>query len=558
MLVTLNVRNFAIIDSIEIQFNDGMTVLTGETGAGKSLIIDAIGLLLGKRASNDMIRYNENKAVIEGFFSIDSFIIQEKLEKLGIELNPDEYLVIKRELYNNGKNVCRINNVTVSLSQLSEISEYIGDIHSQLDTLGLINPKNYLYFLSSSNIQNLLNDYIIALKEYKDNEKEYQNLIQKNQDNLEKKDFLTFQYKEFVNTKISVDEEKALKEELSYLSHYEQIAEQIHEFYKIYNQNDLLSKIYDSLSCLEKLSSYDIRYKSLKESLEESYYNLESILSDHLLKIDHLDFDEKKFNEIQNRLSIYSDLKRKYKKDIPSLIDYFNKIRQDLEDIENYDDLLEDLEKKVNVSFHKVLKIAKNISDERKQNALELTNEVKEQLNDLQLKNTNFEIVFSSSSEESNVIFYKDGIDIVDFMVSFNKGEPLKPLSKVVSGGEMSRFMLALKSILVNKMPIGTKIFDEVDTGVSGIAAHSIAQKIKSISLKSQVLCVTHLPQVAAMGTHHLKISKEIMDGRTFTKIKELNKEERIDEIASMISNGEATNSSKEVAKELLDNIANI
>ncbi len=560
MLVTLSVTNFAIIDHLEINFHSGMTVLTGETGAGKSLIIDAIGLLFGKRASNDMIRFNESKATVEGIFSINSLELFNQLDLLGIEYNKDEYLIIKREIYSSGKSICRINNTAVSLVQLSTLSEQIGDIHSQLDTLGLINPKNYLYFLSSPLCQEYLNEYSLSLKEYKHNEKEYNDLIKLNQENTLKKDFLEYQFKELKQANISIDEEKSLKEELSYLSHYEQIVEQIHSFKDLYDDNDILSKIYDSINYLNKLITFDEKYQSLKDIVEESYYNLDNVLSDPLFKINNIQFDENRLNEINERLSVYSDLKRKYKKNTDEIIEYYHSIEKTLQDIDNYDSLIQELQNKTNQSFHKVLDIAKNISNERKNVASQLTTKVEEQLADLQLKNTKFNIEFHDQNlqDTNNINFYKDGIDNVDFMVSFNKGEPLKPLSKVVSGGEMSRFMLALKTILGNKMPLQTKIFDEVDTGVSGVVAYSIAKKIKTISEKSQVLCVTHLSQVAAIGDHHLKIAKSIVDGRTITEVKELTNDERIEEIATMISNGKPSLSSREVAKELLNNITNI
>ena len=309
-----------------------------------------------------------------------------------------------------------------------------------------------------------------------------------------------------------------------------------------------MDNLYNSLKCLKELKNINEKYEDLYKIFEESYYNIESVYEDNKLEIK--EFDSNRLDEINDRLGLYSELKRKYKKDVSEILKYKDEIEQVLYNIENYDEIIKELKDACDKAYNQTYDIAKKISEERKKVAKSLTEEIISSLSDLMLKNVKFEIVFERSDK-----FLKDGIDTVDFLVSFNKGEPVKPLSKVASGGELSRFMLALKCVLGSKLPQQTKIFDEIDSGVSGSVAYSIAKKIKEISKTSQVLCITHLPQVASIGDKHLFITKSVNDGRTVTLIKELKKDERIEEVAKMISNGEATIASLNLAKEMIDNI---
>ena len=553
MLVTLNVKNFAIIDNIQVDFNEGLTVLTGETGAGKSLIIDAISLLFGERASIDLVRHGETKATIEGLFSNYDNKIIELLNEFNIEYDENEFLVIKRELYQNGKSLCKINNQTVSLNQLKQISEFIGDIHSQMETFGLVNPKNYLSFLKDEYIDNKLIEYNLQLKQYKKYLSELQKLENDIKENSMKEDYLKYQLNELEKANLDLEEESNLQKEMKVLSNSEKVKSLITNIKEIYNESDLLDKIYESISTLDKLSNYDESFKNMKNAVEEAYYNLEAISSDKLFHSASFDFNEDRFNEINDRLGLYSDLKRKYKKSIEELIKYRDDIKKDLENIGNYDLLKEELTNNVKISYNNTLLIANEIRNKRKEIALNLIKMMENHLLDLQLNNAKFEITFNEI-DENNIVFNKDGIDIIDFLVSFNKGEPLKPLSKTASGGELSRFMLALKTVLGDKLPMQTKIFDEIDSGVSGSIAYSIGKKLENIAVNSQVLCITHLPQVASIANNHYKISKGIIEDRTFTKVELLDSEKRIYEIANMLSNGKISDASLKYAEELLEN----
>lgn len=550
MLATLNVKNFAIIDNIKIDFNDGLTVLTGETGAGKSLIIDAISLLFGERASNDLIRYGEDKATIEGLFSNYDSNIKGLLNKYDIDYDESDYLIVKRELYASGKNICKINNQNVTLNQLKEISMYIGDIHSQLETFGLINPKNYILFLHNSKTNELLELYENNLKKYRKAKKEYDELISKNDENTKRLDFIKYQLNELTQAKLSLSEEGELKNESKFLSNFEDVSSTLFELKNNFLNDQTLSNLYESLNLMQKLSKYDEKYLEFKNILEEAYYNIEEVANDKSLSVNVIDFDERRLDEVNERLAIYSELKRKYKMTTEELIAFKEKLENTINEVDNFDFNLKELEKNVNIYLDEVMNAGNNLHEERVKISKQIMNEIMPHLLDLQLNNTLFEIDVNNTKN-----LLRDGLDEVNFNVTFNKGEPVKPLSKIASGGELSRFMLALKTVLGDNLPMQTKIFDEIDSGVSGNVAYSIGKKLHNISKTSQVLCITHLPQVASVADHHIKISKTLIEGRTITKIDVLDYDGRVQEIASMISNGVPTEASLNYAKELLNTI---
>ena len=550
MLATLNVKNFAIIDNIKIDFNDGLTVLTGETGAGKSLIIDAISLLFGERASNDLIRYGEDKATIEGLFSNYDSNIKGLLNKYDIDYDENDYLIVKRELYASGKNICKINNQNVTLNQLKEISMYIGDIHSQLETFGLINPKNYILFLHNSKTKELLELYENNLKKYRKAKKEYDELISKNDENTKRLDFIKYQLNELTQAKLSLSEEEELKNESKFLSNFEDVSSTLFELKNNFLNDQTLSNLYESLNLMQKLSKYDEKYLEFKNILEEAYYNIEEVANDKSLSVNVIDFDEHRLDEVNERLAIYSELKRKYKMTTEELIAFKEKLENTINEVDNFDFNLKELEKNVNIYLDEVMNAGNNLHEERVKISKQIMNEIMPHLLDLQLNNTLFEIDVNNTKN-----LLRDGLDEVNFNVTFNKGEPVKPLSKIASGGELSRFMLALKTVLGDNLPMQTKIFDEIDSGVSGNVAYSIGKKLHNISKTSQVLCITHLPQVASVADHHIKISKTLIEGRTITQIDVLDYDGRVQEIASMISNGVPTEASLNYAKELLNTI---
>ncbi len=548
MLLSLTVKNFAIIDNISIDFNKGMTVLTGETGAGKSLIIDAIGLLFGDRASNELVRYGENKAIIEGVFSDYSNNVCEILENN--DITNSDLLVIKREIYQNGKSIAKVNGETITLNVLELLSTELGDIHTQFDVVKLVNPKNYFSFIDNDRINFLLNDYKDLLNKYRKVFSIYNQKKEQEGLNNQKLDFLNYQKNELEKAKLDPDEEDILKNELNVINNFEKISENYQEFIDLFADNNIIESIYDSINALKKNVEYNGKLENYIQRLESAYYDLDDLNQDIISLKKDIEYNPLELDQKNERLSVYSSLKRKYKMDTKQLIAYYNNIKKEIDDIENYDFQINELEKQKNQLYQEVKKVAEEISSIRFEEAKVLKDNLLKVFPELSLKNTNLDIILKQTEN-----FYNNGIDEIDFMISFNKGEPLKPLNKTASGGELSRFMLALKAISCHKNMHKTFIFDEIDTGVSGEVAGSIALKMKEISQNNQVICVTHLPQVASIASEHLNITKNILENnRTITNIKKLNYDEKVNSIALMISKGNITDASIALAKEFLNN----
>lgn len=546
MLTSLTVKNLAIIENLQIDFENGMTVLTGETGAGKSLIIDAISLLFGYRASNNLIRDGENKTLIEGTFINYNNKVKQLLADLEID-EEDEILILRREIYQTGKSVGKVNGYTVPVSTLSLIGDELGNIHTQFDTQKLINPKNYFNYIDDDEINELLKIYKDKYSIYKKKDKAYKDLL--NQDNIanQKLDYLKYQLNELEKAKLSINEEEELFKQSKVIGNYEKIMSNYQEFKNIYENNNVLDNIYDSINYLEKIASFDENMNSKKEILNELYYSLNDVVYEVINESSKIDFDENEIDRINSRLSVYSDLKRKYKMSTSELIEYFENIKQEVNLLENHDFYLQEAKKELDKILNETKNIADEISIKRYNNSLKLENNIINSLKELQLKNIEFKITLDKDNLKEN------GQDLIDFLVSFNKGESVKSLNKTASGGELSRFMLALKEISSFNMKDETLIFDEIDTGVNGEVAYAIASKIKKISVYAQVLCVTHLPQVASICDHHFNITKDSYNGnKTVTTIKLLNNDERVNVIASMLSKDEITPASIELAKELL------
>ena len=548
MLLSLTVKNFAIIDNISIDFNKGMTVLTGETGAGKSLIIDAIGLLFGDRASNELVRYGENKAVIEGVFSDYSNNVCEILENN--DITNSDLLVIKREIYQNGKSIAKVNGETITLNVLELLSTELGDIHTQFDVVKLVNPKNYFSFIDNDRINFLLNDYKDLLNKYRKVLSIYNQKKEQEGLNNQKLDFLNYQKNELEKAKLDPNEEEILKNELNVINNFEKISENYQEFIDLFADNNIIEAIYDSINALKKNVEYNGKLENYIQRLESAYYDLDDLNQDIISLKKDIEYNPLELDQKNERLSVYSSLKRKYKMDTKQLIAYYNNIKKEIDDIENYDFQINELEKQKDQLYQEVKKVAEEISSIRFEEGKVLKDNLLKVFPELSLKNTNLDIILKQTEN-----FYNNGIDEIDFMISFNKGEPLKPLNKTASGGELSRFMLALKAISCHKNMHKTFIFDEIDTGVSGEVAGSIALKMKEISQNNQVICVTHLPQVASIASEHLNITKNILENnRTITNIKKLNYDEKVNSIALMISKGNITDASIALAKEFLNN----
>jgi len=553
MLTHLSVTNFAIINNVSIDFDDHFTVLTGETGAGKSLIIDAIGLLLGDRAQTSMIRTGCDKATIEGTFENYNENIDNLLKEIGIE--PDDFLIIRREILANGKSVCRINGYIVTLNQLVGISSMLADIHTQLDTKKLFDLRNYVDFIEDDSSRALLKIYLDNRAEYLNHLKDYKKLLNEFEDSKDNLDYYQYRLSEIKSLNLRVGEEEELQNELYSLNNFDNIYNSLKEAISLFKDQDITNSLYLIKQLLAKLSQMDDRYSELTENINSIYYDLDDAEETLKSNFNHLEYNPKRLDDINIRLSTLKEAQRKYRMSIEQLIDYQAELENLISNVDQSDFILNEKKKILVESFNNLLVVAKNLSEIRKNNAIILTNSIKDTLKDLYLDKVSLLINVSSNEINDpldNSSFLDTGIDNVEFLISFNVGEALKPLNKVASGGEMSRVMLALKTHLLSNMHLSTIIFDEIDTGISGEVALAVAYKLKDISRTTQVLAITHLPIVAASGDQHFVVTKEVKDDKTFTRVIKLNKEERIEYISGMISSNKDEISSQIVSSNMI------
>ena len=554
MLTNLSVKNFAIIEDIDISFRSGLTVLTGETGAGKSLIIDSIHLLIDERASTEMIRNGKDKAVITGTFTFKNPRLTSLLESMDIPYDNHE-LVISRTISPN-KSVIKVNDKVISLQELKSISKYLADIHQQFDMIKLLNKDNYLEIIDGFKyelVKEYFDKYTTSLSLLKEKQKEYDSILSRIQEIKERRDIYEYEYNELKNFNLSIDEENENEQRIELLKNFDKIYALMEEN-KVLIDKDSLNDIYQIKKNLEKLGEYQNDYQELYEKVNDYHLELEEIFSELIRKFNRLDYDPKDLEELQNRQSEIAILKKKYHKEIPELIAYLEELETLLKSDEDLDEELNKKKAELSSIYQETYNYASDLSKIRNEIARIIEKELIANLADVALK-SDFKIVITTapiSKDLSLDIFKETGIDDVDFLIETNIGEGLKPLAKIVSGGEMSRIMLAIKALFIKSQKISTVIFDEVDTGISGEIARKVALKIRDISLSTQVISITHLPQVASLSNNHIKISKQVVNGRTYTSIKELNLEEKIYEVASMISGGKVTDSQLAYAKEMI------
>lgn len=556
MIKTLVVKHFAIIDEITVTFKNGMTVLTGETGAGKSLIIDAIGLLLGDRANQEMIRTGENSASIEGLFSIESEALKASLNSNKIPYWNDE-IKINREISIQNKNVIKINDVSITLNQLKEIARHLADIHSQFDTQRLLSPQYYLDLIDGFRLDLLkpyLEKYTSDLNLYLERHKNYMKWLSMQKELQDKLEMYQYQLKELKNLNLKVDEEVALEQEISVLSNFDKVNLALQNAITLF-ENGLSDQLYELQSELTNLKTYGLGFENEAELAKNAYYDFEDLEKTLKHQLHDLAFDPDQLNQMNERLSELEKAKNKYKKSISELIEYQAMIETSIDQSENYEAYLEKEKKALELAHQNVVKSALSITKIRMEIAKQIEKELSSVFQDLVLKNTEFKIEFKT--KDTSDIFKKDvftfeGIDEVDFLISTNVGESLKPLSKTASGGEMSRIMLAFKTIFIKSQNLSTMIFDEIDTGISGYVAKQIAKKLKAISSTCQVLSISHVPQVVAIASHQLRVKKQELHHRTIASIKELSFDERVEDIAEMISGESLSATGIQGAKELL------
>ncbi|MFA1485887.1 DNA repair protein RecN [Enterococcus faecalis] len=552
MLQELSVKNFAIISSLQLEFQMGMTVLTGETGAGKSIIIDAMGLLTGGRGSSDYIRQGANKCTLEGLFSMPkSQELKQLLEELGIETEEDS-LVIQRDISASGKNVCRVNGRIVNITNLKRIGEYLVDIHGQNEHQELMQSERHIDMLDEFGGKKLLTvkeKYTRAYQEYRALEAKVRKRQKNEKEFAQRMDMLHFQSDEIASAQLVAGEEEQLLEERNKLNNFQKIADALTISYAALNGEDdsSLDKIGTSMNELASIESLDPEYKTLSDTVQNAYYLLQEASGDLSRLIDGLELDEGRLNEVENRLELIRQMKRKYGDSIETILSYYEEITKELAEADFLEGGTGDLEALLAEKQQAAHQQALVLRKERKRLAKELEQQILTELKELYLERTEFEVRFTELEH-----LQENGLDGVEFYITTNPGEPLKPLVRVASGGELSRVMLAMKTIFSQTQGITSIVFDEVDTGVSGRVAQAIADKIYQISGNSQVLCITHLPQVAAVADEHYFIEKEIVAGRTETSVRILSEKERVNEIARMLAGSEITKLTIEHAQELL------
>ncbi|RXU49649.1 DNA repair protein RecN [Staphylococcus warneri] len=552
MLQTLSIKQFEIIDELEIQFSDGLTVLSGETGSGKSIIIDAIGQLIGMRASSDYVRHGEKKAIIEGIFDIDnSKDAIHVLQDLNIDIDED-FLLVKREIFSSGKSICRINNQTITLQDLRKVMQELLDIHGQHETQSLLKQKYHLQLLddyAGDQYSDLLSQYHDVFNRYKSKRKELEELESADQALLQRLDLMKFQLEELTEASLKEGEVDQLETDIKRIQNSEKLSLALNNAHMtLTDENAITDRLYELSNFLNEIN--DIvpdKYVKLKEEVDQFYYTLEDAKHELYDEMTNTEFDEQVLNELESRMNLLNNLKRKYGKDVSELIAYQGKLENEINKIENYEQSTSQLREEINDLYKQVIKVGKSLSAKRRKVARELRDHIVSEIQNLQMKDANLEISFKPL-DEPNI----EGIEFVEFLISPNKGEPLKSLNKIASGGELSRIMLALKSIFVKSRGQTAILFDEVDSGVSGQAAQKMAEKMRDIAEYIQVICISHLPQVATMSDHHLLISKHTTEDRTTTQVKELENDDRIDEVARMISGASVTDLTRENAKEMI------
>lgn len=552
MLQTLSIKQFAIIDELEIHFSDGLTVLSGETGSGKSIIIDAIGQLIGMRASSDFVRHGEKKAIIEGIFDIDnSKEAISVLNELDIDIDED-FLLVKREIFSSGKSICRINNQIVTLQDLRKVMQELLDIHGQHETQTLLKQKYHLKLLddyAENQYSSVKEQYETTFNEYKEKKKELEELQSADQALLQRLDLMKFQFEELQEASLKEGEITQLESDIKRIQNSEKLSLALNNAHvTLTDEHAITDRLYELSNHLQTID--DIipgRFKKLKADIDQFYYTLEDAKHELYDEMSNTEFDEQLLNELESRMNLLNNLKRKYGKTIDELITYQSKLESEIAKIENYEESTSQLKEEIDLLYEKVIKYGQSLSKERRIVARTLREHIVAEIQNLQMKEANLEISFQPL--ETPTI---EGIEFVEFLISPNKGEPLKSLNKIASGGELSRIMLALKSIFVESRGQTAILFDEVDSGVSGQAAQKMAEKMRDIAKYIQVICISHLPQVASMSDHHLLISKMTKNDRTTTQVKELKKEDKIDEIARMISGASVTELTRENAREMI------
>ena len=550
MLLEISIKNFAIIEEISLNFEKGMTVLTGETGAGKSIIIDAMNMMLGSRATTDVIRHGAPKAEIEGLFTVESNRhLTALFEEQGLEWTDE--LIIRREILQNGRSVSRINGQMVNLSVLKAVGQHLVDIHGQHDQEELMRPQLHITMLDEFGdvaFFQTKDAYRQTFENYKRLRKQVVELQRNQQENKARIEMLEFQIAEIEAAALEVDEDLRLEQERQRLLNHKMIADTLTNAYTMLDAEEFssLSNVRSAMNDLESIEEYDPTYKELSSQLSETFYALEDITKRLEDVVDGLEFDGNRLMQVESRLDLIHSITRKYGGQVKDVLEYLAQITKEYSLLTGSDLSSEDLEKELKRLEKSLVTLAQDLSDQRHALAQALENEIQQELADLYMDKARFQVRFSKAK------FNREGNEAVEFYISTNPGEDFKPLVKVASGGELSRLMLAIKSAFSRKEGKTSIVFDEVDTGVSGRVAQAIAAKIHKIGQNGQVLAISHLPQVIAAADYQFYIEKISDEHSTVSTVRLLNREERIEEIAKMLAGEDLTEAARQQAEQLL------
>ena len=550
MLLEISIKNFAIIESISLNFEKGMTVLTGETGAGKSIIIDAMNMMLGARATTEVIRHGAPKAEIEGLFSIESNrALEEIFDEQGLELSDE--IIIRREILQNGRSISRVNGQMVNLSVLRTIGQQLVDIHGQHDQEELMRPHRHIQMLDEfgdTSFFELKEAYQMSFDNYRRMRKQVLDIKKNQQEHKARIEMLEFQMAEIEAANLKAGEDVTLNQERDRLLNHKHIADTLTNAYSMLDNEEFssLANVRSAMNDMESLEEFDPEYREISGTLSESYYVLEDITKRLESIIDDLDFDGNRLMQVESRLDLIHTITRKYGGSVDDVLEYFAKITDEYNLLTGNNLSSEDMEIELKKLEKNLVDLAGQVAQARHKIAQDLEAEIKQELQDLYMEKAQFQVRFSKGK------FSREGNESVEFYISTNPGEDFKPLVKVASGGELSRLMLAIKSAFSRKEGKTSIVFDEVDTGVSGRVAQAIAQKIHKIGQNGQVLAISHLPQVIAISDYQFFIEKISNEHSTVSTVRLLTVEERIEEVAKMLAGENVTEAALNQARELL------
>lgn len=553
MLLQVNIKNFALIEELSLNFEEGFNVLTGETGAGKSILIDAINYVLGSKFNKDLIRTGEKSTYVEAVFGIDTENTKDILNELDIEY--DDVVIIGRESFSSGRSIIKVNGKSLILSSLRDISDTLLDIHGQHENVNLLQMSTHINYLDSFSGRKH-SELMLQYREQYEKLAEINARIERLQGNDDQNEkvtsYLQFQLDEINNSKLIIGEDKELEDRAEILTNAEKIGSILNQSYEeLYNGTEGCVSVYDGLdNVIRNLKVIEDKVKVVKkinEGLQEAYYNIEQNISELRAIKDSYYYDADELSTINSRIYEISRLKKKYGESIEAILAYRDKLQRDYEEIVNRSEVITKLNSDKQKIEVRCRELAQDIHGVRENFAALLERRIKEELNYIGMAKSIFKV-----NIEQEELLKANGFDKVQFLISTNPGEPLKPLDKIASGGELSRIMLALKTVFIDKDMIPTVIFDEIDTGISGAIAQRVAEKMYLISCKHQVFCITHLPQIATMSDNHYRVFKEVIKDKTYTNVQKLSTEEKVEEISRMIGGIEVTDITMDNSKQLI------